>query len=270
MWLPWDYSLLLAGGFLVVRWSVLRWRPVQSDAIAAFLREATIVAALYTCWQVAGRLSVIQIDDAVTRGIAVWDLERALYLPSEATAQQHLLPHGLAVQASNIYYAGFHVPGMGIFLLWMFVRHREYYPRWRNALAGLTAVCLLIQLVPVAPPRLIPELGLVDTGILYGQSVYATMGSTSAGQLQAMPSLHVGWAALVAVAAAVTSTSRWRWIGFGHAVLTFYVVAVTGNHYWLDGIVAIVLLAPIAVLTHQVAERRITRQMSQFLPDSAD
>lgn len=235
---------------------LLRWWPNKSPGIAAFLREATIVAVLYACWQVAGRLSVVQIDNAIVRGQQLWDLERALAFPSEVAAQQQLLPHSWAVQAANIYYAGFHVPGMGVFLLWLFARHREKYPRWRNALAGLTAICLLIQLVPVAPPRLIPELGLVDTGILYGQSVYATMGSTRAGQLQAMPSLHVGWAALVGYAAFVSSESRWRLLGAFHFAMTFYVVAVTGNHYWIDGIVAMVILVPVAVVADQVAIRK--------------
>ncbi len=261
MWLPWDYSLLLACGFLALRWVLLRWVPSgRGPGVAEFLREATIVAVLYACWQVAGRLSVFQIDDAVERGQQLWDLERAMKLPSEITAQQQLLPHGWAVQVANIYYAGFHVPGMGVFLLWLFMRHRDLFPQWRNTLAGLTAICLLIQLIPVAPPRLIPEIGLIDTGILYGQSVYATMGSTRAGQLQAMPSLHVGWAALVGYAAYVSSTSRWRLLGAFHFAATFYVVAITGNHYWLDGLAAMAILIPVAVVAAQVARRQKARR----------
>ena len=39
------------------------------------------------------------------------------------------------------------------------------------------------------------------------------------------------------------STSRWRWLFLLHVALTMMVVSATGNHWWLDGIVAIVLLA---------------------------
>jgi hypothetical protein len=74
--------------------------------------------------------------------------------------------------------------------------------------------------------------------------VYGTLGRGIAGQLQAMPSIHVAWAALIGWAAWRESRSPWRWIGPAHFAITFVVVAVTGNHYWLDGLVAMVLLVP--------------------------
>ena len=155
-----------------------------------------------------------------------------------------MIPHSLTTQAANIYYAAAHVAAMGVFLLWSFLRHREAYPAWRNTLALVTGACLIIQLVPVAPPRLTEETGMIDTGLAYGQSVYGVLGRGIAGQLQAMPSIHVAWAALIGWAVWVVSPSKWRWIGPAHFAITFLVVAVTGNHFWLDGIVAIALLIP--------------------------
>jgi hypothetical protein len=61
--------------------------------------------------------------------------------------------------------------------------------------------------------------------------------------LSAMPSIHVGWAVLFAVAAWGTGSAFARVIATGHAVLTSYVVVVTGNHFWLDGIVAAAMVA---------------------------
>lgn len=238
MWLPWEYGVALAIGFAVTARMLYAVRP----GIAAFAREASIVSVLYSLWQLAGRLSLLGIDDALARGAWLWELERTLYLPNELTLQNALVPHSLWTQAANIYYAGAHVPAMGIFLVWLFARHRSEYAPWRNSLALVTGICLLIQLVPVAPPRLTDETGMIDTGLAYGQSVYGALGRGIAGQLQAMPSIHVAWAALIGWAAYVTSTSRWRWIGPIHFAITFVVVALTGNHYWLDGIVAMVLL----------------------------
>jgi hypothetical protein len=57
-----------------------------------------------------------------------------------------------------------------------------------------------------------------------------------------MPSIHVGWAAVVSFGIVMVSTSRWRWIFLLHLALTMVVVSATGNHWWLDGIVAIALL----------------------------
>jgi hypothetical protein len=113
----------------------------------------------------------------------------------------------------------------------------------RNAIVVLTGACLLIQLIPVAPPRFVPGLGVIDTPAMYGQSVYGPVGKGVADQLSAMPSVHVGWAVLIAVVAWRISRSPWRWIAVVHAVATFTFVATTGNHFWLDGIVSIAILA---------------------------
>lgn len=255
MWLPWTYSLPLAAVFAALGWIAGRsgWRRGPGAAAVAF--ESTRIALLYTLWQLAGELSVSGIERAGERGLWLWHLERTLGLPNEAALQRLALPHGWLVQGANIYYGGAHVPGMGLFLLWMFLRHRDAYPGWRNALAAITFLSLLVQLIPVAPPRLIGGIGMLDTGVAYGQSVYAIGGSSVAGQLQAMPSLHVGWAALVAWATWRHSRSWARRIGAAHLVLTFLVVVLTANHYWLDGIVDIALLIPAVVVLTRPPDR---------------
>ena len=48
---------------------------------------------------------------------------------------------------------------------------RPAYRPIRRGLAVTTLLCLLVQLLPVAPPRMLP--GFTDTAALYGQSVYA-------------------------------------------------------------------------------------------------
>lgn len=247
MWLPWDYALLLAvaclGGSRLVK-----------GRSAAILKESAILASLYALWQLAGRLSVMQIDGAVERGLWIWDLQAALGFPSEAAWQSAVLDHTVIIQAANIYYGGAHVPGMGIFLAWMFLAQREDYAVWRISLALSTAVCLLIQLLPVAPPRLISELGMVDTGIAHGQSVYAAFGNTIAGQLQAMPSIHVGWAVLIAAACWSLGGPVARAIGLSHALMTTLVVVITANHYWLDGLVAALIVAAIVPVSRKLGE----------------
>jgi hypothetical protein len=42
--------------------------------------------------------------------------------------------------------------------------------------------------------------------------------------------------------AVTISTSRWRWIALCHTVITILVVVATANHWWLDGIVATLVL----------------------------
>ncbi|RZV41218.1 MAG: inositol phosphorylceramide synthase [Acidimicrobiales bacterium] len=249
MWLPWDYALGLAVLLAATAYG-LRHR---SAVVAAFAGEAAIVSVLYSLWQYTGALSVLGISGALERGAWLWDLERTLRLPNELSLQEALVPHSFWTQVANIYYAGAHVPAMGIFLVWLFARHRRDYRRWRNTLALVTGACLLIQLIPLAPPRLTSETGMIDTGLAYGQSVYGELGRGIAGQLQAMPSIHVAWAALIGWAVMEVSNGRWRWLGPTHFAITFVVVAVTGNHYWLDGIVAMLLLVPSRILGELIA-----------------
>lgn len=238
MWLPWEYAVVLAALCVGVAWRT-------QGQVAAVATESATLSALYALWQLAGQLSVMQIDGAIERGQWIWDFQQAIYLPSELATQNLIIDSSLTVQAANIYYGGAHVPGMGVFLLWLFFRHRDHYARWRSALALTTGICLLIQLFPVAPPRLVPDLGMVDTGLAYGQSVYEALGGRTAGQLQAMPSIHVAWAALIAWATWRLGDRIAKTVGACHGVLTILVVTVTANHFWLDGIVAIMILMPV-------------------------
>jgi hypothetical protein len=57
-----------------------------------------------------------------------------------------------------------------------------------------------------------------------------------------MPSIHVGWAALVSFGIIASSTSKWKWLFASHIVITMFAVSASGNHWWLDSFVAIALL----------------------------
>jgi PAP2 superfamily len=212
--------------------------------IGAFLREAAVIGVLYALWQLAGTLSVMGVQDAYHRAHWIQGVEGDVGLPSERSVQGLVLGHPLLVQASNLYYATMHFPMMFVFLIWLFWRHRDRYRPVRQVLGWTTLGCLLIQLVPVAPPRMLP--GIVDTALRYGQSVYSN--GLAVDQLSAMPSVHVGWAVFVGFYSWRVSTSGWRYLGFAHTAVTVFVVVATGNHWWLDGIVATAVLVAAAWL----------------------
>lgn len=243
MWLPWEYALIVAAA-LAIGGSVARTRSRRwLRAAAPTMREAAIVFVLYAVWRLLGEASVMGTGGARGRGRWIWDVERWLHLPNELTLQRWTLHATWLVRFANAYYIVAHVAPLGIFLAWLFYRHRDRYVGWRNLLGFSSLACLLIQLVPVAPPRLYPELGFVDTGARYGPRVYDAVGTNLAGQLAAMPSMHVAWAVLIGVATWRASRSRWRWIGPAHALLTVFAVTVTAYHWLADGIVAGVVLA---------------------------
>jgi hypothetical protein len=177
--------------------------------------------------------------------------------------QNLIISHPTLVRAANYYYESMHLTLMVVFLVWLWLRHRDRYPFFRNMVAAFTGMALLIQMVAVAPPRLIPQTGLVDTATVYGQSVYATFGDL-ADQFAAMPSIHVGWAVLIAFAVVTSSPSRWRWLGVVHGVLTIFVVVATANHYWLDGVIAVDLLVPAWLIAMGIV--RLRERIPVFAP----
>ncbi len=204
--------------------------------------ETGLVLGLFALWQYVRVLAITEVDGGIRHAQWIWDAERMVHLPSELTVQQAFLGHPWILQAANQFYAFVHFPAMNIFLIWLFARHRDRYSPVRNTVVFLTAACLLVQMIPVAPPRMLTDLGFVDTALYYGQSVYGAFGSGIAAQLSAMPSVHVGWAVLIAYEVVRISPSRWRWLIVAHPILTIFVVTVTANHFWADGIVAVGLL----------------------------
>jgi PAP2 superfamily len=236
---------------------------------AAFARETGTVLALFALWQLAGSHPALGPGGAIARARWLWHAERVLHMPSEAVVQRAFLPHPLLVQAFNLYYAGLHFAVLIALLVWLFVRYRASYLRVRTTVVLFTGFSLLVQLIPVAPPRMLPGIGMVDTAVRYGQSVYGSDAGFNPDQLSAMPSVHIGWALLVAVVIVAVSRSRWRWLALGYPVLTTLAVVVTANHFWLDGVAAAILLA-LALLTQRAAyalRRRLERRSAAPRPE---
>jgi PAP2 superfamily len=221
------------------------------------LRDFVVLNVLFIIWRVVGRVSLFHEAGAFGRGRWIWRLERTLHLPSEAAMQRAILPHETLSKLCNGYYEYAHAPLLAATLIWLLWRHRDQYPKWRNLVVAFTGVSLLVGLLPVAPPRLIPRLHLVDLAGRYHQSVYSALGKGITDQLSSVPSVHVGWAVIVAAAIIMVSRSRWRWLALAHPVITAYVVVVTANHYWLDGVAALALLGLIVVVLRRWQPRLV-------------
>jgi hypothetical protein len=243
-WVPWQDSVEVAAATAAI-WSFsgrLGAAKAWVRKLRPWAQELTLILVLYSLWQYAGAWSIGRIGAALTRGRDIWDVERVLHLPNERTFQRLFLDQRGLLHFLNEFYAAVHAPALGLGLVWMFVRHRERYPVFRTAVALITGAGLLIQMFPVAPPRLVPYTGMVDTAALIGPSVY-TSGAPGIDQLSAMPSLHVGWALVVAWGVVWAGRGWWRWLALAYPAMTIFTVTVTGNHYWADSIVAAIICA---------------------------
>jgi hypothetical protein len=205
----------------------------------------------------AARLFVVDATTGYDNAFRLWDLERVLHLPSEAAVQQLALHSPTFLRAVDDYYAYAHFPVTAVFLFWVYVfRHGAW--KWvRNAMTAFTAVALLVEaLVPMAPPRLVPIFGLQDVAARLGESVYPRSATSGvANQFAAMPSVHFGWALVVGLCVVALTRTRWRWLALAHPLITLVVITVTANHYWLDSVVAGLLV--LGALSASTAVRRL-------------
>ncbi|CAJ62229.1 MULTISPECIES: phosphatase PAP2 family protein [Frankia] len=260
----WQQAAVGAGALLalaVVARVVHRWWPRRGvELVAAASREAGIILGLFTLWQVARILGVTRVAGGIEHAEWIWRAEQWLHLPSEVTLERFMLRHETLLRAANDFYSWVHFPAMNLFLVWVFARHRRAYPSVRTTIVLFTGSSLLFHMfLPVAPPRMLTSVGFVDEAVLLGQSVYGEFGGGVAAQLSALPSVHVGWAFLIAYEVIRISPSRWRWLIVVHPIVTTLVVVVTANHFWADGIVAVVLL-----VLAEVVGRALTRALRRL------
>lgn len=238
VWLSWQISIwvaaILGGVWLISRRSQGAWQ----HQVAPLCKESAIVFTIYATWIKVGELRFMGTSGAFSRARWVWRTERWLHLPNEQVLQRWALHATWFIRFLNTYYIVFHVVPLGVFLVWMYVRHRESLPYWRNQLAFVSLACQGLLLIPMAPPRFFPSLGFVDTAARYGPTVYHGGGLTDAGQLATMPSMHVAWAMIIGVGTMSVARSRWRWIGAAHALIMVLAVTLTAYHWLLDSIVA--------------------------------
>ncbi|MDL5204885.1 phosphatase PAP2 family protein [Streptomyces sp. ALI-76-A] len=230
------------------------------------VRELLLVAGLFLVYKFGRQLATGHTADAFRNADRVWDLERAVHLPGEGSVQSLLLHGDTLAHLANTYYATVHFPATAAFLVWLYLRRPAHYVRARRALAALTAAALVLHLVfPLAPPRMPAAAGLVDTARVYGPSVYGPPQTDHlSNQFAAMPSLHFGWALMVAIGLIVATRSRWRPLWLLHPLLTLLVIVGTANHYWLDALAAAALLG-VALAAIHLPRRTVSR--ARRVPD---
>jgi hypothetical protein len=237
---------------MVTRGRVMRGR------VRPLVTEVGLLAVLFAFYKWGRTVIEHGPGEAMSNAQWLWGFERH-WLPSEVGFQHWALGWDHTAFLANVYYVSVHFPGTALLLIWLYVRHRHAYARVRNELVVLTAAGLFVHMLfPLAPPRL-AGVGAVDTMLSVGPSAYPAAADGIANQYAAMPSLHIGWAILVAVAVLRVSRSRWRWAIALHAPVTVFVVVVTANHYWTDGIVAAALLAGAVALVSATGRVRQSR-----------
>jgi len=154
-----------------------------------------------------------------------------------------LATHHVGAMAATWYYIvmqGALTGVLGALLIW---RRVPSFPLHRNALIAVTALGLVaFWNYPVAPPRMLPGYHDVIASTLptFAKVVEPNGSATYA----ALPSLHVAWAMWAAIAGAtLVRRPALRALLWLYPAATIVDILATANHYLLDVITAVGLLA---------------------------
>ncbi|MFE2986192.1 bifunctional glycosyltransferase 87/phosphatase PAP2 family protein [Streptomyces sp. NPDC059262] len=177
---------------------------------------------------------------AEAHGMQVHSLEKFLHIDIE-----HWVNHAVAQvpwlkSFFNFYYESFHFIVPLSVLAILYVRRPAQY-RWARSALGFATVLALIGFwfYPLAPPRLMPSLGFIDTlhGVQdFSKPDYGTLTALT-NQYAAMPSLHFGWSLWCGLVIAILAPKWWmKAIALLHPLFTISAIIATGNHWVLDAV----------------------------------
>ncbi|MFH0522230.1 bifunctional glycosyltransferase 87/phosphatase PAP2 family protein [Streptomyces sp. M41] len=177
---------------------------------------------------------------AEEHGEEVHSIERALSIDIEYWANHAVVKVDWLRDFFDFYYESFHF-GVPLAILAVLYWRRPVDYRWARTAIGFATVFALIGfwLYPLAPPRLMPGLGFIDT--VHGpqdfsQPDYGTLTELT-NQYAAMPSLHFGWSLWCGLVVLILARSWWlKALGLLHPLFTVTAIVVTGNHWVLDAL----------------------------------
>ncbi|MFD1659958.1 bifunctional glycosyltransferase 87/phosphatase PAP2 family protein [Streptomyces caeni] len=177
---------------------------------------------------------------AEAHGKEIHAMERDLSIDIEHWANHTVVTVPRLEHFLSFYYESFHFVVPLATLAVLYSRRPADY-RWaRTALGFATLLGLLgFWLYPLAPPRLMPGSGFIDTvhGVQdFAKPDYGVMTAVT-NQYAAMPSLHFGWSLWCGIVIAAPAPRRWmKALGLLHPLFTLSAIVATANHWVLDAV----------------------------------
>lgn len=254
---PTDYARPVAG-----RWSRVPLLPFWRRVLTRpnLLLELLLIRAGYSAYS--------QVRTAATGGRAaaeenarqVVSVERFLHIDVEHWINHAVVGADGLEAFFNFYYSSFHFVVPLAILGVLYARRPADY-RWARSSLGFATVLALIGfwLYPLAPPRLMPGLGYIDT--IHGPQ---DLGSPEYGaltaltnQYAAMPSLHFGWSLWCGLVVVLLAPKPWmKLLGLLHPLFTVCAIVATANHWVLDAAGGAAVVAAGFGLTYVLAGPR--------------
>lgn len=234
--------------------------PNRRTAGLRFGKEVLLIGATYALYGIVRNWfgsAAVEPEVAATNADLIVDIEAAMGLDIEAQIQDLFVEWTWFIQFWNLFYGVFHFLVTFAALIWMFFRDPGHYRFWRRAgLAATLSALVGFAVFPLMPPRLMGDCGqygacradsqFVDTVREVGGlwSFESSGMDTISNQYAAMPSLHIGWALWCAILLIPRVGPMWAKLAAGaYPALTLFAIVVTANHWWIDAVGGVVVVA---------------------------
>lgn len=202
------------------------------------LLELLLIRVGYSVYQQTRLMATGSRASAEEHAARIHAVEQALTIDIEHWFNHLVVDTPWLKAFLNFYYTSFHFVLPMTVLAVLYARRPAQF-RWARTSLGFATVLALVGfwLFPLAPPRLMPAMGFVDT--VHGvQDVtrpdYGAMTSVT-NQYAAMPSLHFGWSLWCGLVIALLAPKLWmKLLGLLHPTFTLLAIVGTANHWVLD------------------------------------
>jgi hypothetical protein len=252
--------------------------PARVHPRGGVLGQIALVAVAWVFYSFARSLSGDDVAQAIRNGRLLLDWDQALGFGWTLNLNQWATAHALVAVPFAFEYASLHYIVTPLVLVWLWRRRPEAYRSALTALLVMSAIGLAFYvLLPVAPPRLLPDAGWVDTMKSWSHvGWWGGAASAPAGfehltdQYAAMPSLHVGWAVWCAWAWRNSSHALVRRFGWLYPASIATAVVLTANHYVLDVAAgALIAITVCSLLPQLMATKRGPSDVRPIAPVGA-
>ncbi|MEV4329171.1 bifunctional glycosyltransferase 87/phosphatase PAP2 family protein [Streptomyces sp. NPDC049597] len=259
---------------LPARWSRVPllpfWRRVLSRP--NLLLELLVIRVGYSVYSRIRAAATGSVDAAESHARQIHSAEGALGIDIEHRVNQAVVRTDWLEAFLDFYYTSFHFLIPLCVLAILYVR-RPWDYRWaRSSLALATLLALLgFWLYPLAPPRLMPGMGFVDTVHGPQDLAHPDYGAMTAvtNQYAAMPSLHFGWSLWCGIIVLVLAPRLWmKLVALLHPLFTVCAIVATANHWVLDAVGGAAVVGAGFGLTYALAGRRELRIPAHAVPSA--
>lgn len=229
-----------------IKSAVREWRNILPNGRNDAIRQFLILFTSYIAYDLVRFLTMGRESTAITNANHIIVFERSLGLYVEPWIQAKISHIHDLLLALNWFYTQVHIPSIIAFLAFVYLARNDAFAFFRNAFILINVIALSVfALVPVAPPRLLPSSGLVDTLFVFSSTNYESGGLRSiTNPFAAMPSLHFGYAVFISVGLLLLVRSRW--VRFGavlYPVIVLLAIVATGNHFLFDALAGGLVIA---------------------------